>query len=332
MRKRQARTAADVSDQLLSELEEALGHPQDIFGYGRYGDGEQWSHLDMMTGGLQDKTLAVMAARPKRGKSMLVAGWVPLIAEQASERGEVVRVVTLEMQRKSYQRRMAAIRAQIKDPMNIRRGKLTPEEVVRYKQALMDIASLPIQYLSNEEDLDEDEALQLGNSGVTFKDIKAFIEGRADPDGYATYWWVVDHIGLISDLTPDGNVTTSIYSLANKLANLAHREAAGMVITHLTRASTGGMPTIESIAGSDQVGRNADQIFLLSRPFMDLPDLTEEQQEQLKEGEPGFLQFFSRDEGSGIDTLWWDRERATFRELVVPEGVELPMPKKANKK
>lgn len=322
---RRVKTAQETSLELRDELESALLHPKEIFGYARYGDGSKWARLDKMTGGLQDRSLAVLASRPKRGKSMLAAAWVPTIAYQAMAAGEVVRVVTLEMMRKSYQRRMAALIAGIKDPMNIRRGWLSEEEEHMYRMALKTLADLPIEYLSNEEDLSEKDAMKLGNSPVTFDEVDRFIRAKK---GQPTYWWVLDHIGLLNDLTTYGDVTTSIYSLANKLAGLAHSAASGLVITHLTRASTGAMPTIESIAGSDQVGRNADQIFLLSRPFMDVPELGEEDKAFLEsaEGEPAFLQFYSRDEGSGLDVLWWQYKYARFNEMDIAEDVKVPMP------
>lgn len=324
---RRVQTAEGVSEALRKEVEQALAHPNEIFGYARYGDGVQWTRLDKATGGIQPKTLGVLAARPKVGKSMLAAGWVPLIAEQAMNEGQVVRVVTLEMSWLSYQRRMAAILAQIRDPMNIRRGTITPEEVKRYNRALDQLASLPIEYLSNETDLTEAEAMKRGGSVITFDDVNRFVRARG---GEPTYWWLLDHIGLLSDLNSDGDVTKSIYYLANKLAGLAHQVATGLVITHLTRASVGAMPTIESIAGSDQVGRNADSIMLLSRPFMGATD--PDDLALIEDGEPAFLQVYSRDEGGGLDVLLWDRHKASFSELVVPEGVEIPMPKSTKKK
>lgn len=327
---RKIRTAADTSRELEEELNTALAHPTEIFGYGRYGDGvKDWVRLDKLTGGLQYKTLSVLAARPKRGKSMLAAAWVPYIAQQAIAVGETVRVVTLEMQRKSYQRRMAAMMAGIRDPMNIRRGVISKQEQVRYRNALTELRSLPIEYLSNEEDLSFEDTMKRGNSPVTFAEVSNFIRAR---DGEPTYWWVLDHIGLLNDVSPDGDMVKSIYSLANKLAALAHQVATGLVVTHLTRQSTGAMPTIESIAGSDQVGRNADQIFLLSRPFMDAPDLSDEDRDKVADGEPAFLQFYSRDEGSGLDILWWKAEYASFEELDIPEGYKVPLPAAKRKK
>lgn len=326
--RRMVKTAADTSAELRQELNDALQHPREIFGYGHYG--EKWPRLNTMSGGLQPKTLGVLAARPKKGKSMLAAGWVPGIAEQAMQEGLVVRIITLEMTRKSYQRRMAAIMAEIADPMNIRRGTITADEIKRYQRALDWLESLPIEYLSNEIDLTDEEAMVVGNSPVTFDELNRFIRGGES--GQETFWWLLDHIGLVADLDNNGDVTRSIYNLANKLATLAHTSAAGLVITHLTRASVGVMPTIEAISGSDQVGRNGDAIMLLSRPFSDVASLSDEELEMLRDGEPALLQYISRDEGTGIDVLWWDKKLAAFSEMELPENTPIPMPQSKKKK
>lgn len=326
---RRTRTARDTSEELLEELDAALSHPAEIFGYGRYGDGSQWLTLDRMTGGLQPNTLAVLAARPKVGKSMLASAWVPIIARQALAEDKVVRVVSLEMSRKAYQRRMAAIMAGVRDPKRIRQGLLSAEEQRQYRLALSELALLPIEYLANERDLDEEETFKLGNSPITVSEVNRFLRGGRD--GQETYWWLLDHIGLLNDLDRFDNVTTSIYQLANKLAHIAHKVCAGMVITHLNREAVGGTPRIESLSGSDQVGKNADLIFLLWRPFTEF-ELSEEDRELIREGEPAFLQFYSRDEGSGLDLLWWDAEKASFGEMKVPAGTKVPMPSAAKRK
>lgn len=327
---RRVRTAAETSEELREELRDALEHPREIFGYGRYGDGVRWRQLDRLTGGLQEKNLGVLVARPKVGKSMLAAAWVPYIAEQALAEDKVVRVVTLEMRRKAYQRRMAAIMAGIKDPKNIRRGTLDTFEQRRYYRALDHLEAMPIEYLSNEADLTEAEALVPGNSSITLDEVSRFIRAKdADP----TFWWVLDHIGLLSDLRQYGDVTASIYGLANSLANLAHTTATGLVIGHLNRAAVGQRVGIESIAGSDQLGKNADQIMLLQRPFMEAGELSPEEQAMLEQGEPAFLTFYSRDEGSGIDVLYWRKELAAFEEMEI-DGVDVRelMPKSSKKK
>ena len=171
-----ARTAAETSRELRDEWKTAKSNPRYIFGYGRYGDGKQWVKLDELTGGLQHNNLATLVALPKDGKSMLAAAWVPIIAEQADEVGEVVRVITLETSRQTYQRRMAALMAGIKEPKNIRRGMLTAAEEKKYLSALDWLEGLPIEYLDN-KDLSEEQALQLGNSPISFDKMAQFVSG-----------------------------------------------------------------------------------------------------------------------------------------------------------
>lgn len=310
--KKRMKTAADTSEELRAELNASLSNPGQIFGYAHYGP--RWPKLNEITAGIQKNNMYALASRPKRGKSMLTAAWVPEVAFQAMVEDEVVRIVSLEMRRMSYQRRMAAIMAGIDSPMRIRQGLLLPDEVARYSRALDNLASLPIEYLTNEVDLDEDEAMVDGNSPVTFDEMSDFIHGRSDPDGRKTFWWVLDHIGLLNDLA-NGDMTTSIANLANKLQKLTRQTSAGLVITHLTRASVGAKPSIESIAGSDQVGRNADGIYLLSRPFMDKPELDEEEKALTADVEPAFLQIYSRDETSGCIDMLWNHHTASFMEI-----------------
>lgn len=311
-----------VSEALLDEFEQALKNPREIFGYAHFG--ERWPKLNHMTAGIQPHNLSVLVARPKVGKSMLAAGWVPAIAEQAVAAGQVLRIITLETTKKSYQRRAAAIMARIPDPMNIRRGMgMTEKEQKDYRAALQYLAMLPIEYLSNDRDLEEVETYQAGASGVSYDMIQEFVE-QDD-----TFWWLLDHIGLVSDLsnTSGDNMAGSLFKLANRFSDMAHRGASGMLITHLTRASIGGgVPGIESIAGSDQIGRNAEQIYLLWRPFFEARNLEPEDREMMKVGDPALLQYYSRDEGGGLDVLWWDAKLASFSEMDIAPGTEIPMP------
>jgi len=314
-------SAATTSDELLKDFDEALTNPREIFGYGRYGDGRRWANLDKLTGGLQKRTLSVLAARPKVGKSMLATDIVPFIAEQALMEERVVRIISLEMSRKAYQRRMAAIMAGA-NPKNIRTGFADKYEQKRYRAALATLAALPIEYLAVEKDLDGDETLVEGNSTITIADVIRFVRGSGD-----TYWWLLDHIGLLSDLSAYKDVTTNIYALANKLMNLAHRTAAGLVITHLNRASAGRRPSIDSIANSDQVGKCADVLFFLKRPFYE-EDISEEDRALVEQErvEAAFLEFQSRDEGGGVVYLQWDMDRAAFDEMQLAPGVRPRMP------
>lgn len=328
LRRRQHRpiSSADTSSRLRREVRDALANPQEVFGYASYG--EQFPVLNRLSAGVQKKKWTVLAARPKVGKSMLAGEWVVPIAQQAIAEDAVVRVITLEMTTLAWQRRMAAQMAQINDPMNVRRGFLTQDEQKRYFAALDWLEALPIEYLSNEADLTEEEAMIPGNSPVTYDEAAAFIRGESGSGGGRTFWWLLDHIGLLSDLSQYGDMTTNIYDLATKLGHLAHTTASGLTITHLTRLSVGGEPSIESIGGSDRVGQMADSLMFLWRPYMEAKDLSEADREAIKEGEPALLKYLSRDEGSGMDWLWFDKLHGTFKELDLEPGQIVTLPEK----
>src|SRR5258708_31270215 len=117
------RTEADTSQEISDEWKADKANTRFIYGYGRYGDGKQWTKMDELTRGLQRYTLAVLAAPPKSGKSMLAAAWVPFIAEQADEVGEVVRIITLETSPQSYQKRMAALMAGLMEAQKNKKAK-----------------------------------------------------------------------------------------------------------------------------------------------------------------------------------------------------------------
>jgi hypothetical protein len=319
------RSIAAVRDVLEDQLDAALRNPGEIFGYARYGDGEQWAQLDHLTGGLQRNSYTVLAAFPKVGKSMFAATIIPFVAEQAVAEDKVVRVCTLETTEEVYTRRMAAVMSGIRDPKNIKRGTITPEEEKRYRSALKYLNSLPIEFLSFGRDMEFEETMIPGGSGVTVDDVRDFVHGTGD-----TFLWVVDHLGLLRNTEQSRDTYTNIVSLNDKLTDLAHNVGTGIVVTHLTRASRGSRPTLGSLAGADQIGRNLDVGLIIDRPIMDM-ELTGEQVEMYREGEPASLYFYSRDEGMGVVPMWWQHEYACFKELVLAPGVEVPMPKSKKK-
>lgn len=314
------RSSSAISKALLSEWEDARKNPKEVFGFGNYGD--HWPTLNRLTGGIKNKVWTVLASRPKVGKSMMVSGWIPAIAMQARAVNRIVRVVTLETTMKAYQRRTAAIMAGIPNPMNIRRGMLSQQEADDYVGALRFLADLPIEYLSNETTLSEREAMMFGNSSITMKDIKAFL--KQDD----TFWWVVDHMGLVNDINAK-DPTASMLIAANQFAIFAHQYTGGMCVTHLTRASVGGgMPSLEHLSGSDGVGKNADEAFLIWRPWKEARSLKPEEAEMVKDGEPGLLVVVSREESGGIIPVYWNKRTASFTEYELPDGsFNIPLPK-----
>lgn len=254
---------------------------------------------------------------------MLAAAWVPWIGLQAKQAGDVLRLVTLETTRRAYFRRVAAILAGIEEPTRIRTGFLSDDDAERYEAALDLIADLPIEVMSNEDDLTEEEAMVPGASGMTFADIQSFLW----PDD--TYWYLVDHIGLVFDPSAR-NLTDAMVRTSIQFARFSHSRVGGMVITHLTRSSVGGgRPTIDHLANADQLTKDGDEIFLLDRPYKHARRLDERDMAYLEQigGDPASLEYISRDGAGGIDFLIWSKGRASFYELKEqPAGHVMPRP------
>lgn len=212
-----------------------------------------------------------------------------------------MRVITLEMDAEAYQRRMAAIIANVPDPIRIESGHLTTEERQRYHAALAHIMELPIEYY--------DEPMDFGV-------LSAIITASGKPKPPKTFWWVLDNFGLLRDLDGGKNAYGGMVSLANNVQMLCQRSATGMIVTHLNRASVGKRPSLESVAGTDQISRNADELLLLWRRFQD----ADIDPKILETGEPGELVCISRNRAGGIVPLWWEPTTAHYKELTIEEA------------
>lgn len=254
--------------------------------------------------------------------------WLPDLARQARDAQKVVRVVTLETTVKTYQRRAAARLAHITDPLRIRKGLLDDTESKRYRLALKTMSQLPIDYLSNEYDMSEDEAMQSGSSQIGMSVIEEFIR---QPN---TFMWIIDHIGLINRRSTSGRADEQMASIADRLAYISNRYVGGIGISHLNRESLdGGLPSFENIAGTDVLGRNAGALYFLWRPFFESRTRTPEDVQMMDAmgGDPGLLIFFSRDEGYGQTGIFWNRDLVSFEESDTREE-DLPRPGQGNRR
>lgn len=220
--------------------------------------------LDYLTGGTQyepEGACEVLISRPKAGKSALVgqiakyrAEW--LLSKQDDEfwKGKVIRGCLMEMGRKVFERRLACMLADVSG-RKVQQGTLSDAEEERYMLALQRLASLPIEYLDKRAGVDE---------------IAEFIR----KDGNCAWWWL-DHIGLV-----DGaNERTTLEYISNQVMDLCHKTAPGLVVSHQNRQSVSASntpkgaepdyrPTQESVAGSDQIAKNADLLLGIYRPDM----------------------------------------------------------------
>lgn len=295
---------------MLEQSKEAQANPREIFGIAHFGD--SWPRLNKLTRGIQEKTFTLLLARQKVGKSTLISQFLPEWGLQAKSAGKVLRVVTLETTMKTYLGRTAAQLAGIKDPLRIRAGMLSSQEQAEYKEALRTLYKLPIEFLSNEYDMSQEETFRAGYSGIGMAEIEEFV--RRDD----TFLWVVDHVGLINRQTERGKGNTEqLEQIANRLTIIANRYVGGVGIHHLNRGSLdGGTPSFENIAGTDVFGRNAGALFFLWRPFFEARNRTPEDLEMMRAmgGDPGLIIFKSRSEGNGSVGIFWSNDYAAFEE------------------
>lgn len=300
------KTSSEVAIELLEEETDAHNNPRVITGIASYGsrlgsdDAKYtWTRLDEITRGIQ-KGMTLLGGRPKAGKSMVVCSLLPNIAEQVPA-NEVVRVISLEMSALSYQRRVASILADLPDPIRIQSGHLTSEERERYHKSVQYLAGLPIEYY---------------DQSLNFATLNSLI---VSPQGPKTFWWVLDNFGLMRDLGQTSNQYGAMVELANNLQRLCQRQCPGMIVHHLNRLAAGRRPTLESIAGTDQLSRNVDMFIGLWRRYHDRDDVD---QKLLEEGEPGEMVIESRNGAGGIVPVWWDAHKAHYTEMK-PEEVDL---------
>lgn len=314
---------SSAAQRLRQELRAARANPKVIFGFAHFGP--EWPLLNERTHGLHPGELGILASQPKVGKSMFLIQIFVAIARQAlaEGKGRTVDYITLEMSETNLLRRMACALAGIKDPTSVRTGFITEQEASAYFKALDEIEKLPIRFLSNtrlkgDSALSKDDSMVLGNSSVSVDDVLQFVSGN-------TFWWALDHIGLLANVG-SGDTRRDLMVSYNKLMGLAHdTPAAGIVVTHLNRQHAGKFPTMDMLAETSQAAKNADYMFLLSRPAHEAPQLVEpDKAELMRIAEPAYNHFVSRESGEDVFTWIWDVKAAKFREAVLAPGTPLP--------
>lgn len=292
---------AEIADELLREVAERRRNPSDIWGYASYGDA--WPTLNKITGGIQEYKMQFLYARMKHGKSNIAAGLLPYIAEQAVDAGKVVRVVSLEMSKTMYVRRMAAILAKVPDPTRILRGQWEEQEeaYTRYVQALQYVKTLPIIFWDKPMDTASLERFIAGEFHAKNKPARE------------TFWWVLDHVGLLTNLSGTTAQYQDQVATANAVMQICHDISTGLIIGHANRAGKDGVPSLSNISGTDQWGKNLDEAWALWRPLMG--QIVGEDDGEESGQEPAIMQITQRDGPGGNVMLVWDRHYAQFKEV-----------------
>lgn len=239
----------DTAKQAVYLAEERGRDPKWVWGMSW---GPDWPALDRMTHGIHDKKMVLLISRPAAGKSALAAKWALNVARtlKAEGKGRVVRVVTLEMSAMSWQMRMGAFLADV--PIyRIESGYATAEQRARFVAAQAELATLPIEYLESAESIEE---------------IERFV--AADR---TCGLWVLDHIGIVPGISTAFSTYQAIQKVSQRVTKLCHMRVTGLILGHQNRSGTQGddkRPTQDSVAGADQIARDADLILGIYRPDM----------------------------------------------------------------
>lgn len=248
----------ELAKQLIARAQERAENPGKIWGLSW---GADMPKLDQITGGIGEKQLVVLISRPNTGKSALAAKWALNVA-RADRR---VRIATYEMSAASYQHRISSFLSGV--PIwRIDTGRATADELSRYASAQGVLAGLDIEYQE---------------SADTFEEMADFFSGFGGCD-----LGIIDHIGIVPGFYGQGGYSNAAQT-STRIARLAHNASSLIVLGHQNRASLQSedkRPTPESVAGSDQITRDADLILGLYRPDQ-FTRLAEEQANDPKPGE-----------------------------------------------
>ena len=228
-----------VAEALIQRAQERAANPGRIWGLSW---GDDLPTLDQITGGISYKQLIVLISRPNAGKSALAAK----VALNVARQGKRVRVATYEMSANAYQHRMACFMSNV--PMwRIDKGAASTDDLARYASAQGELAELDIEYQE---------------SGDTFEEMRDFFARNGGCD-----FGILDHIGLVPGFYGSGGYSNAA-SVSIAVSKLAHSVCTLLVLGHQNRQSLQGedkRPTPESVAGSDQITRDADLILGIYR-------------------------------------------------------------------
>lgn len=208
--------------------------------------------LDNFTGGLVGDELIILAGDPGDGKTSLMMQAVENAAAQFKAEGEgrTCLVVSAEMPKRLLLMRSACRMAEV-DSQALRRGTVSPTELAAVHHALDIVETLPILYIDH--------------GGVESSDIVAAV-GILSDEGIDLGVIAVDYIQQLYDDGPD---TQRINGIVRNLARVkmdTHASVLALSQYSLMKSREHRTPQISDLLGSGNIGRAADQVWLLHTP------------------------------------------------------------------
>jgi replicative DNA helicase len=252
--------------------------------------------FDMATGGLEGSLLYEIAARPRMGKSALLADIIRRIAEQ----GVGVVVFSLEMSDGSMARRMGIQKAGI-SATDLKKGRLTKDDFDKFIKAMDDIGKMRNLVIEPK-------------AGLSIADMKAKVSvcNRAYPVGLV----VVDTMNRVSG---DGK------DAYHKVTNVSHAAAdwahdADFPILMAVQFKRVLYPSLEALRDSGAIEEDADWIGGLHREYANAVT-AEEKRKVEEEGKKNLAELvvLKNRDGDGDSEvgaeMFWDSKTLTFRRI-----------------
>lgn len=212
-----AKTAKQVAKEVVDRLEERMRDPRSVWGI-------PWPFpgLNLVTGGIHETEMTILAARPSVGKTQILVQTANSVAQYlSSDAGRehdpqgVIKLVLCESTAEVFFRRWACLRARVPQ-QRVMSGMLSPAAAERFKTEMRRLYALPIEVLDTAQSIDE---------------ITRFLTTGS------TVWWGLDYVQkcpLQPNRPNDGSVGP-ITIISRELTEVARLKAPGLVLAHTPR-------------------------------------------------------------------------------------------------
>jgi replicative DNA helicase len=237
-------SSREVADAAIKQSKARALSPAEVWGISWGIDG-----LDKVTHGILPARMNVLVSRPNVGKSAFAGSLLIDVAREFLGDGSdrQVKLFTFEMSAQSVQHRLACQIADV-SMHRIDTGFASPEQLAAYERAQLLLADLPIEYF--------DRTMSMAEISSEVRDPQ-------------TGFWVLDHLRKVKDVSLAQNPYQALNEVIAKITFLTQQEGhSGLIITHQNRSkqnATDKRADLESIAGSDQAGQDADLLLALYR-------------------------------------------------------------------
>ena len=213
------------------------------------------SELDQKLGGLHKSDLIILAGRPSMGKTALATNIAFNAAQNISNREEKSSVAffSLEMSSEQLSTRILSEQAKIKSD-DIRRGKVTEEEINRYIETSRNIYNLPLY-------IDETPAITIATLSNRARRIKRL---------FGLSLVVVDYIQLMrSSISKNEGRVQEISEITQGLKALAKELSVPVLaLSQLSRAveqRDDKLPQLSDLRESGSIEQDADVVMFVYR-------------------------------------------------------------------